>query len=121
MLGARHNSPSPTLRIALGDGETIVATGIHRFWKIGRGWVMARDLKPGDLLRIVGATVKVKGITAGPVQPVYNLDVARDRDFFVGKTGLLAHDFSLVDAVPEPFDSLANPSPKENEVAPPAP
>ncbi len=97
-----------------------MATGIHRFWKIGRGWVMARDLRPGDLLRIVGGTVKVKGITTGPVQPVSNLDVAQDRDFFVGKTGLLAHDFSLVDAVTEPFDSLTDPSPTENKAMLPA-
>ena len=32
------------LRIDLG-GEVIVATPIHRFWKAGRGWVMARDLR----------------------------------------------------------------------------
>lgn len=120
VLVAHHNPPSPTLRLALGDGETIVATGIHRFWKIGRGWVMARDLKPGDLLRIVGGTVKVEGISAGPVQPVYNLDVERDRDFFVGKAGILVHDFSLVDAVPEPFDSLVPAGRTENgTVSPP--
>ena len=37
----------PTLRIAIG-GESIVATGIHRFWKAGKGWTMARELKAGD-------------------------------------------------------------------------
>ena len=35
-------------------GETIVATGIHRFWKAGKGWTMARDLKAGDRLRMIG-------------------------------------------------------------------
>ena len=33
-------------RIAV-EGETIVATGIHRFWKAGKGWTMARDLRAG--------------------------------------------------------------------------
>ena len=55
---AYHNPPNATFRIEL-DNETIVATGIHRFWKAGKGWVMARELKPGDRLRTVG------GIAAG--------------------------------------------------------
>ena len=41
-----------------------------------------------------------------PTQPVYNLDVAANRDFFVGKTGLLVHDFSFVQPVHAPFDRL---------------
>jgi hypothetical protein len=41
---------------------------------------------------------------ANATQPVYNLDVARDRDFFVGTNHLLAHDFSFVQPVLEPFD-----------------
>ena len=49
-LALHHNRPKPTLRIDLGD-EAIVATPIHRFWKAGRGWAMARDLKPGDTIR----------------------------------------------------------------------
>ena len=44
------------------DGETIVATGIHRFWKAGKGWVMARDLKAGDRLRMVGGIVPIESI-----------------------------------------------------------
>ena len=37
-------------RVKMGD-ESVVATGIHRFWKAGGGWVMARELKPGDPIR----------------------------------------------------------------------
>ena len=51
--GHPSNQPAPTLRIAVG-GEAIVATGIHRFWKAGKGWTMARELKAGDRLRMVG-------------------------------------------------------------------
>jgi Pretoxin HINT domain len=116
-VAVHHNRPSPTLRIAV-DGETIVATGIHRFWKAGRGWVMARDLKPGDRLRVVGGTAEVRSIEPDATQPVYNLDVADDRDFFVGGKGLLVHDFSFVEPVAAPFD-------REPELAslaaPPAP
>lgn len=103
VVAVHRNRPSPTLRIAL-DGETIVATGIHRFWKAGKGWTMARDLKPGDRLRILGARAEVRSIEPDAAQPVYNLDVADDRDFFVGARGLLVHDFSFVQPVPNPFD-----------------
>ena len=46
-----HNPPSATLRVRFRE-ETVVVTGIHRFWKAGQGWVMARELKPGDRIRI---------------------------------------------------------------------
>ena len=101
---ATHRTPSnSTLRLAVG-GESIVATGIHRFWQAGKGWTMARELKPGDRLRMVGGTVEVESIVADQTQPVYNLDVADDRDFFIGAKGLLVHDFSFVQPVLEPFD-----------------
>jgi hypothetical protein len=103
VLATHANAPSPTLRIRLGD-ETVVATGIHRFWTAGRGWTMARDLKPGDRVRVVGGAVPVESVEADAVQPVYNLDVAEYRDFFVGRSGALVHDFSFVQAVKQPFD-----------------
>lgn len=105
---ATHRTPSnSTLRLAVG-GESIVATGIHRFWRAGKGWTMARELKPGDRLRIVGGTAEVESIVAGETQPVYNLDVADDRDFFVGAKGILVHDFTFVEPVLEPFDRQAD-------------
>jgi hypothetical protein len=103
VIALHRNRPSPTLRLAF-DGETIVATGIHRFWKVGKGWTMARDLKPGDHLRIVGGSADVRSIEPDATQQVYNLDVADDRDFFVGTKGLLVHDFGFVQPVLAPFD-----------------
>jgi hypothetical protein len=103
ILVIHHSSPSPTLSLRLGD-ETISATGIHRFWKAGKGWTMARDLKPGDLVRSIGGTLRLGSVEPDRVQPVFNLDVAENRDFFVGKRGCLVHDFSIVQPVPAPFD-----------------
>ena len=48
---------------------------------------------------MVGGTAEVRSIEADENQPVYNLDVAEDRDFFVGTKGLLVHDFSFVQPV----------------------
>ncbi len=103
VVAIHRNQPAATLRIKI-CGESIVATGIHRFWQAGKGWTMARELKAGDRLRMVGGTVAIDAIEPGKTQPVYNLDVAFNRDFFVGTRGLLVHDFSFVRPVIEPFD-----------------
>jgi hypothetical protein len=100
-----HNPPSPTLKLRL-SGETIVATGIHRFWKAGKGWTMARDLRPGDVVRQIGGTSKLESVEPGKVERVFNLDVAQNRDFFVGKQGHLVYDFSIVHPVSAPFDRV---------------
>jgi hypothetical protein len=100
-----HNAPSPTLRLRLGS-ETIVATGIHRFWKPGIGWTMARDLKPGDAVRCIGGISRLESVEPGKVEPVFNLDVAHNQNFFVGQQGHLVYDFSIVQPVSAPFDRV---------------
>jgi hypothetical protein len=103
VVAVHRNKPTATLRVSVG-GETIVATGIHRFWKANKGWTMARELKPGDRLRMLGGLATVRSIETAKIQPVYNLDVAEDRDFMVGTQGVLVHDFSFVQPVLAPFD-----------------
>ncbi len=100
-----HNPPNATLRIALGGSESVVATGIHRFWKAGRGWTMARELKVGDRVRTLGGVATVESIVEDRVQPVFNLEVGEGHSFLVGKVGALVHDNSLVEATPNPFDA----------------
>ena len=109
VLAVFHNKPAPTLRIDL-DGEPIVATGIHRFWKVGRGWVMARELKPGDAVRTLGGQARVDAVSVDEVRPVFNLEVGESRSFFAGGAGALVHDNSQVQPVPHPFDAVATPS-----------
>jgi tetratricopeptide (TPR) repeat protein len=100
-----HNPPNATLRIEL-DHDSIVVTGIHRLWRARQGWVMARELKSGDTLRTLGGAVEIKSIAKDRKQPVFNLQVADGESFFVGPTGVLAHDNSLINPTPEPFDAL---------------
>lgn len=95
---------SRTLKLTL-DDESIEATGIHRFWKVGAGWVMARELKVGDSVRLLGGTARVNGNDAAGRQKVYNLTVARNSDFFVGKLGALVHDYQIVPPVARAFDA----------------
>jgi hypothetical protein len=104
ILAVFHNRPAQLYQVDLG-GETVWATGIHRFWKAGQGWTMARDLKPGDVVRTLGQTATVVALREGPVEPVYNLEVAHGHSFFVGAVGVLVHDNSLVQPTARPFDA----------------
>jgi hypothetical protein len=105
VVTAYHNPPNATYRIELG-GDSIVATGIHRLWKAGAGWVMARELKPGDRLRSATGVIEVTSVQTEQVQPVYNLQLAGGDSFLVGTKGVLAHDNSLVSPVEKPFDRV---------------
>ena len=100
-----HNPPSPTFLVKVG-GDTIVSSPFHRFWVVGRGWVMARDLKGGETLRLLDGPARVESVETGPVQLVFNLDVAEAHDFFAGAAAALVHDNTLPEIRLEPFDAV---------------
>ncbi len=104
ILAVHHNRPAETLRIRLRD-EALVSTPVHRFWRPGRGWAMARDLKPGDSIRTVGGRAEILELKSDVVQPVFNVDVARNRNFFVGSQKVLVRDHSIPPAMLTPFDA----------------
>ncbi len=114
VLTAFHNPPNPTLRIGF-DEESIVVTGIHRFWKAGRGWTMARELKPGDSVRVLGQTVRILSVENETVRPVFNLEVTRHASYFVGKQGMLVHDNSIVLPETQPFDAASDTTPQVSQ------
>ena len=105
IVAALHNEPAIVFNIKFGP-NVIKATGIHRFWKAGSGWIMARDLKPGDRLRAFASVADVTAVGMGLVQPVFNLKVQNGQSYFAGEPGLLVHDSSLVEPVLEPFDAV---------------
>jgi Pretoxin HINT domain len=106
VIAAVQNKPDRLVEIDLGK-EVVRATGIHRFWKAGQGWVPARDLKPGDSLRALGGVAVVNGVKHGRLEPVFNLKVMHAESFFVGQSGALVHDNSAVEPVSQPFDLVA--------------
>jgi len=111
VVAVHRNPPTETLKLDIG-GEPLVATGIHRFWRPGKGWTMARDLEPGDAVRTIGGTRPVIAVEPAGSAPVYNLEVAENRDFFVGEAGALVYDYSLVQPVAAAFDAPARPADK---------
>jgi hypothetical protein len=110
VLATVHSQPVALVKIDLGT-ESIAATGIDRFWKAGQGWVMARELKPGDLLRALGGVVTVKSTDCSGSEPVFNLKVMKAQSFFVGRRGMLVHDNSLVEPVLQAFDAAPDLAP----------
>ena len=108
VVNAYHNPPSTTWKVKLGRADDpVVATAIHRFWKVGQGWTMTRDLKAGDLVRTLGGVAEVSAVDPDRVQPVFNLEVGEGHNFLVGKLGALVHDNSLIEPTPDPFDAPA--------------
>src|SRR5262249_48628905 len=89
-----RRASKPVVRIATA-AEMLVATSVQRFWRAGQGWVMARDLSPGDRVRAIGGCVTVKSRLDDPDAPVIGLEVAQNHDLFVGGGGLLVHDAGL--------------------------
>jgi hypothetical protein len=105
MLGSLIlNEPDQLFKPDLG-GEETKATGIHHFWTAGKGWVTARDLKPGDVVRALGGVATVGSVEPAGVEPVFNLKVLQAESYFVCATGLLAHVNSEVRPVTRPFDA----------------
>ena len=70
---------------------------------------MARDLKPGDVLRTLAGLARITSVEQAPVQPVFNLDVAESRTYFVGGSAMLVHDNTLPPPHPTepPFDVVS--------------
>ena len=74
-------------RWSCAGGQTIVTTEKHPFYVLRKGWVRAVELQQRDpLLGLDGTTTAVESVTStGRLEKVYNLRVAFDRTYFVGR------------------------------------
>ena len=85
--------PSPLLKISAGDEELHV-TGGHVFWVSGIGWRMAKELGDNAVLHGLSKTVTVRSVKPAENGEAYNLIVADFSTYFVGESGVLAHDIT---------------------------
>jgi RHS repeat-associated protein len=79
------------------SGELVETTPEHPFSVVGRGWVKASDLRPGDRIhRAFGGTGPVTSVmVARQPQVMYNLTVDTAHTFFVGENQALVHNSSI--------------------------
>jgi Pretoxin HINT domain len=117
IIAVHQTGLKPTIRLLV-DHESMDTTGIHRFWKAGVGWLPAKALKTGDLVRALSGAGLVQSIADGPVQPVFNLEVEQDHSYLIGQAGILVHDFSISRSVDNVFDSAIRPQDRATAHAP---
>jgi hypothetical protein len=91
VLETTAGTPVPVMQIEL-PGEAITTTLGHRFWVDGRGWLMAKQLKPAMALHAVDRAMDVTAIGKSEDVSCHNLVVDEFHTFFVGKSRLLVHD-----------------------------
>lgn len=84
--------PSPIVEIRCAGSEPISAAAGHPFWVVGKGWQIARFLKPGDRLRTTRGSVTVDSAEGKPAVEAYNLVVDGLHTYFVGDGQMLVHD-----------------------------
>jgi hypothetical protein len=83
--------PSKLVEIGI-DSEKIRATRGHPFWVNGQGWLMAKQLKVGDILHTLNGATRIESIEEAPPSEAYNLVVTGFNTYFVGNQQILVHD-----------------------------
>ena len=79
------------------DDETIQASGGHLFWVSGAGFTKTRELRVGQALQTArGEPVTIRAIEASGAQPLYNLVVDGQANYFVGAHQVLSHDSTIL-------------------------
>ena len=76
------------------EGEEFSSTPGHPFWVSGLGWRMAKELKEGQVVHGVSRSIRVKSIGPGAEAEAFNLVLGENNNYFVGETGVLAHDIT---------------------------
>lgn len=78
------------------ENEEIVTTDEHPFWVENVGWVAAKDLKHGDILRLQNGKNKIVTdvFVKNLVEPitVFNFEVEDWHTYFVATEGVLVHN-----------------------------
>jgi hypothetical protein len=81
----------PIVEVSTSD-EKFLATRGHPLWVAGVGWRMSKELGDGAVLQSLAGTGRVKGVQSAPDAETYNLVVAEFNTYFIGSSGILAHD-----------------------------
>ncbi len=91
VLRATTRPPEPTFTITV-DNEQLRCTSGHLFWVSGAGWKKASELNSADVLHGAGEPRIVSSVMQTDSAPTFNLQVADNKNYFVGQAMLLTHD-----------------------------
>ena len=81
----------PTVELETSDEKLRITRG-HPLWVAGSGWRMTKELEDGAVLQTLTGTGRVEKVHSAGEAETYNLVVADFNTYFVGKSGILAHD-----------------------------
>ena len=81
------------LTVATSVGSFRLTRG-HKLWIVGKGWRMAMELKPRDRVHTLHGAETVLSTKPADAAAAYNLLVADDGTYFVGRRAMLVHDNS---------------------------
>lgn len=91
VLDTTVRKPSPVMELSI-EGESFISTTGHPLWVANAGWKMAKRLSTGEHLATVRGAAKIEKVETAEEAPTYNLIVEGAANYFVGRSGVLAHD-----------------------------
>jgi hypothetical protein len=86
-----RNRASRVLRLTI-NGDVIMTTDGHPFWKFGAGWVRAGELEIGAALKTRAGMAHVEAIAYDEGAEVWNFDVEGGSNYLIGGSGVIVHD-----------------------------
>ncbi len=89
---ARTLRPAGPTVVVSTDDEKFQSTRGHPLWVAGVGWRMSKELDDGAVLHTLAGSGRVKSVTSAAEAETYNLVVADFNTYFIGSSGILAHD-----------------------------
>jgi hypothetical protein len=93
VLGTTVRPPVEMLTVATSVGSLRMTRG-HPLWIVGKGWRMAKEIEPGDRVHTFHGAETVLSTKPADAAAAYNLLVADDGTYFVGRAAMLVHDNS---------------------------
>lgn len=95
VLQPTRRPKTATFRLRLND-DWIQASGGHLFWVENRGWMMVRELEPEMAIATAsGPAVRIQEKIPSSEEPLFNLVVDGNANYFVGRHKILSHDSSI--------------------------
>jgi hypothetical protein len=84
---------APSYRELQTEREVFKVTDEHPLWVQGKGWTAAKEIAAGDVLvALQGDLLVARNVAVAQPLRVYNFSVANTPNYFVGESGLWAHN-----------------------------